>query len=120
LHRSAGRRPGIGARARQGESVQRRGDTGEQPGIDQVRAAPSDRFEQDMGGGPAHRRRESSGERQRRDRPPRRRAEDAPERGEGRIVERGGDGDTEQHPHREIRDGMIGQDDQDQTERAQE
>jgi len=47
-------------------------------------------------------------------------AEDAPEGGEGRIVERRRDGDAEQHPHREIGNGMIGIHDQGQAERAQE
>ena len=98
---------------RQSESKQRRGDKREQRGIDEIGAAPSDGLEQQMGGGPAHRRGEAAGKRQRRDRASCRGAEDAAERGEGGIIERRGDGDAEQHPDREIGDGMIGMDEQD-------
>ena len=73
-----------------------------------------------MGRRPAHRRGEAAGERQRGDRPPRGRAENASERGESRIVERGRDRDAEQHPDRQIGDGMLGMDEAEQAERAEE
>ena len=73
-----------------------------------------------MGRRPAHRRGEAARERQRGDRPACRRAENAPERREGRIVERGRDRDAEQHPDREIGRGMLGIDERDKSERAEE
>ena len=95
-----------GAGARQREGVQRRGDESEQRGVDQIRAVPAERLEQRVGDGPAHRRGKAAGQRQHRDRLARARAEDAPERREGRIVERSRHRGAEQHPYRNV-DGRM-------------
>src|SRR5215469_2294125 len=82
---AVGGRAWIGAGAWQREGKQRRRDAGEYDGVDQIGAAPADRVDQDMGGGPAHGRGESANKGERGDRTTRRRAEDAPKRGEGGI-----------------------------------
>ena len=73
-----------------------------------------------MGRGPAHRRGETAGKRERRDGLPGGGAEDATERGKGRIVEGRSDGDAEQQPDCEVSDGIIGVDDQGETERGKQ
>src|SRR6516225_6419705 len=108
LHRLAGWGCDVGARARQREGVQRRRDQSKQRGVDEIGAAPAHSLEQNMGRGPAHRRGEAARKRERRDRPPRGGAEDATERGKGRIVKGRSGGDAEQQPDREISGGMIG------------
>src|SRR5262249_59386837 len=98
----------VGARARQREGVQRRRDQSKQRGVDEIGAVPSHRLEQNMGRGPAHRRGEAAGKRERRDRSPRGGAEDTTERGKGRIVKGRSGGDAEQQPDREISGGRVG------------
>ena len=96
-----------GARARQGKCMQRRRHECQQCRIHEIGALPAERLEQRVGGGPAHRRGEAAGKREHRDRLARLGAEDAPERRERRIVERGRHGGAEQHPHGEIGDRVA-------------
>ena len=117
---SGGRPGGRGAAARQGECVQRRTDENEQRRIDEIAAAPADRLDQEVRRRPADRRGEAARERQHRDRLPRRGAEDAAERGEGRIVERRREPQPEHDPDRKIGERMIGVSDRDEAGRAQQ
>ena len=109
------RRAGLGARARQREGMQWSRHEGEQSGVDQVGRAPADRADQQMSDRPAHRRGEAARKRQRGDRMARARAEDASQRGEGRIIEGGRHGGPEHHPHREVGERVIGMDQRDEA-----
>src|SRR5690242_9777252 len=73
-----------------------------------------------MGYRPTDGRGKPAGKRQYGDRASRRKAEDAAERGKGRVVEGGGSGNAEQRPDREISGGMRGIDEERETERGKE
>jgi len=105
----------IGPLARQREGVQRRRHQRQQGGIDQIGAAPAMGVEQHAGGGPARGRGEPADEGEHRDRPPRGRAENAAERGEGGVIERGRHGDADHDPGGEIGNPVRGEHQRDEA-----
>ena len=104
--------------ARQGQSVKRRRNKGQERRIQQIGATPSDAIKQKMCCRPAHGRSKSAGERECGDRAPCANAEYASERRERGIVKVRRHADAKNHPDRVIGGWMICMHDEEETECA--